>query len=107
MEIKKEVWVDVYNYEDYYKVSSYGRFIDKRTNKFKRPNIKNLTICLTREKGDSRKLSARRLIYKSFNPDSKNEWVIYTKYKQLNPLDIDNIGIKADNYYINKKAIKR
>lgn len=92
-----EDWVDLYGFEDQFEVSNLGRFRNKETKKLAKVNSKLLTVRI-----NNNTYSARRLIYKSFNPNYDFKHVIYTKSSRINKLYLINIGAKDSDFYYEK-----
>jgi len=104
MSYEKEKWIDAFGFEEYYEVSDMGRIRDKRTGKHVNMIVKNdhYTVTLTKEKGDRTKVSAKRLIFRSFYRNHNTSRVLFTKNVFMHPLVLMNIGIKDGSYYSKK-----
>lgn len=76
-----EVWKDASEYEDYFKISSFGRVFSKRTNKILKTNVgkSGYRMFVTRfsgSTGKSKALKVHRLVAKTFIENPNDNTVV-------------------------------
>lgn len=87
---KKEIWVDIPDYEGLYKISNFGNVLSVKRNIIlkKRITYQGYIRYVLFKNGESKEFIAHRLVLKSFCGDSK--------------LDVNHIdGVKNNNYLDN------
>ena len=90
--IQNEKWKDIYNYEELYQVSNYGRIKRKKDNYIFKENKNSRgyrIITLTKNKKE-KSFSVHRLVAEAFIPNPKN-------LPQVNHKDGNKLNNKIDN----------